>query len=494
METLKDGELSLEEAVQLGAVDTSFFGQFFFPKAIRMAPPKFHRELDDALDNPSNRFVSAKIFRGGAKTTKFRVFAAKRISYAVSNTLLMVGKSQEHAIKSVEWLMRAVEYNRLWAQTFNLRKGSKWTSSDLEIIHGVDEYPIRVLAFGITGSIRGVNIDDYRPDFILVDDPCDEENTATPEGRTKMAELFFGALANSLAPASENPNAMMALAQTVLNPDDLVSMCERDPSWYSLDYGCFDEMGNSRWPERWSTEELLMMKESYIARGQLPLWMREMESRIISSETSAFLERFLKYYEILPEGGVTYMGVDPTPPPKESGAIRVNSKLDDAAIVVIKVHDGKVYLCDYYITKSPDPQEFISKIFELATIYNPVQVGIETFLFQRMLKTEIEREMTRRRQYFSCIPIEDRRKKETRIRQAIGSRLARGDIRVSRTQSEFIQQLLSYPDVNHDDLLDAFAISLTLINPAMEGVVLEGDYSVIDERDIPELEEWRGVP
>ena len=58
---------------------------------------------------------------------------------------------------------------------------------------------------------------------------------------------------------------------------------------------------------------------------------------------------------------------------------------------------------------------------------------------------------------------------------------------------EFLEQLLSYPDVNHDDILDAFAIALSMINPAMEGVTIEGEYMEFED-NIPELEDWRSAP
>ena len=46
-----------------------------------------------------------------------------------------------------------------------------------------------------------------------------------------------------------------------------------------------------------------------------------------------------------------------------------------------------------------------------------------------------------------------------------------------------------------DDILDALTIALDLINPGLEGVTIEGDFTVLtDESNIPELEDWRGAP
>ena len=267
-------KIELSEAVQLAAIDTDFYGRFFFPQTIRQKSPPFHALMDAKLEGPSRK-VSFMVFRDGAKTTKLRIFLSKRIAYAISRTILIVGKSQDHSRRTVEWLMSKVEYNSLWANTFALRKGKKWTSEEIEIFHGTDDVPIRVIALGITGSTRGINVDDYRPDLIVIDDPCDEENTATPEQRQKTEDLLLGSLNNSLAPASEFPRAKIVLLQTLLHPEDVISKCDADPSWDSVRISVFREDGTSSWPDRYPTKDLLREKEGYIARGKLPLWMRD---------------------------------------------------------------------------------------------------------------------------------------------------------------------------------------------------------------------------
>jgi len=492
-------EVGLEELVGLCAVDGNLYARTFFPQTARQNSPLFHREMDEILENPLNRFVGFEVFRGGAKTTKLRLFCSKRIAYGISHTIVFIGKSQDHAVKSVHWLKVQIEHNKLWAQTFNLRKGAKWTDSEIEIIHGTDEYPIRIIALGITGSVRGINVDDYRPDLIILDDPSDEENTATAEARNKISDLVFGALSKSLAPVSEAPDATMALAQTVLVKGDLIDSIMTDKQWASVRYSCFNDKGESAWPDRWTTEELLADKQAHVDRNQLSLWLREMECQLVTQENSAFLLSWLEYWDVLPPGGITYIGIDPTPPPKEGNALKqVNMKLDDAVIMVIKYQGGKVYMADYYACKSPDPEEFVNKIFEMVFKWNPMMVGVETTLFQRMLKWYLEKEMLRRRSFFTLVPIEDKRKKETRIVQTVTRYASNSQLVVHRTHGEFIDQYSMFQAQatrQHDDFLDALTIAIDLINPGLEGATLEGDFTdITDESNIPEIEEWRGAP
>jgi hypothetical protein len=61
---------------------------------------------------------------------------------------------------------------------------------------------------------------------------------------------------------------------------------------------------------------------------------------------------------------------------------------------------------------------------------------------------------------------------------------------------DFIQQFTDYPDVNHDDVLDAVAMAIDMAGRNADTNVIEGHFDEIveDEREIPELPEWRTCP
>ena len=178
--------ISPQEAVGLGARSLIKYGKLFFPRTFRQESPVFHEDLGAALYG-SDRYNAFEVFRDGAKTTILRVYASQRIAYAISRTIMYVSVSQPHAMMSLRWLRRQVQYNTKWTNTFGLEKGEKWTDEWAEIRHHLheDQYSsgmpviITVLAMGITGQIRGFNPDDFRPDLIIIDDILNEENTNT---------------------------------------------------------------------------------------------------------------------------------------------------------------------------------------------------------------------------------------------------------------------------------------------------------------------------
>ena len=489
---MEEEGIEISELIQLCAVDSWLFGRVFFPKTLRQDSPEFHREMDKRLDGPS-RQVAFMIFRGGAKTTKVRVYMAKRISYAISRTILIVGKSQDHARRTVEWLMKQVEFNKFWSQTYGLQKGAKWTGEEIELWHSAAEVTIRIIALGITGSTRGINVDDYRPDLILVDDPCDEENTATEEQRSKTEDLLLGSLKNSLAPASESPLAKIVLLQTLLNKNDVISKCHEDPAWDSMAISVFKEDGTSSWPERWSTAELQREKESYIARGKLSLWMREMECKIVSGEMAAFRHERLRYWQVTPslEDMHVFIAVDPVPPPserEEANGLRDKDYEAWAAVGVWVDHvskQKKIFLLETRKMRGHDPDWSIKTFFEMLDSWMPLKVKVESVAYQRTLKWLLEKAMMARGKF---VPIDahipERRKKTYRIIDSIGSALGEAILYVHPSQSSVIQAIQEYPNVGHDDEIEAVAVAVQValdwIAPTTGSGILEDESAYSD--------------
>lgn len=468
--------VSTKEAIQLGASSLRAFGALFFKKTFRQGTPAFHDTIGQQLYS-LNRFNAFEVFRGGAKTSLLRVYTAQRIAYGISRTIMYTSVSQGHAMHSIRWLKRQIKFNKAFAETFQLRQGGKWTDEQIEVIHGIDEVPITVLAAGITGQIRGFNIDDYRPDLIIADDILNEENTGTSEQRKKTEALFFGALINSLAPASEAPHAKAVLLQTPLHGDDIVEMCMRDPQWNGVRFGCFDENEQSRWEERLPTEQLKRDKESAILRRQYALWMREMECQIVQGEDTIFDTSRLQYWDVTPEGMTVILTIDPASSDRPDADFNV--------VMAVGFHGADVYVLDYYAERGVMPDAVAARFFEFNWTYRPRRAAVESISYQRVLKWYLEQEMLKRRSFIPIEAVQDRRKKSDRIIQAIAGLLHMGCLHIRAAHSDLIRQLENYnpaDDSEHDDILDALAMAITAMNPALLGEI-DGEYEEIDDDD-----------
>lgn len=484
------GLVPANELVTLCAADTQLYCRTFFPQAFRQKSPPFHEEIDGLLENRINRHVAIEVFRGGAKTTKLRAYASKRIAYGISRTILFVSDSQGHSMKSLQWLRKSVEHNKRWRSVYGLSRGRKWTDEIIEIEHHAFGHTSTVLALGITGQVRGVNIDDYRPDLIVCDDPCNEENVATPEQRKKLNDLFFGALEKSLAPRSESPDAKMVLLQTSLNKEDLINACHTDATWATRRYGCFDEQGESRWPDRFSSEILRHDKQAHADRGNLLLWLREMECTVVSEETSDFKEDWLRYWHEadLPNGMVTYIGIDPVPPPSDREMATGLVRKDEEVLSVVGVYDGDYYLLEYASSKGHTPEWTVAQFFRLVDKWKPIKVRVEGIAYQKTLKWILERAMQERKRFVQIDAPSDQRKKRHRLLQAFSGIASQKRFFVHRSMVEFKSQFVSYPQVVHDDVLDATAMALAA---ALEFPV---ESELIAAPKLEPLGSWRYAP
>jgi hypothetical protein len=95
---------------------------------------------------------------------------------------------------------------------------------------------------------------------------------------------------------------------------------------------------------------------------------------------------------------------------------------------------------------------------------------VEGVAYQRTLKWILEEEMKRRRKWYQIfIPKVDKRKKYHKIVTTLNGIASNGHLFVQSWMTDLIGQWDDYPDVKHEDLLEAVAQGLArMIDPVME--------------------------
>lgn len=504
--------LSTDELVKLCAVDNDIFCRTFFPKTARQPAAPFHADIWNNLEDPSKRFLNLVCYRDSAKTSLLRMFTGKRIAYNTSKTILYVGSSESHAVRSIQWIRSRIETKvasdgtarpELYAQVFGLRQGKKWTDTELEIFHGVDDQPIWIMGVGITGNVRGINFDDYRPDLIVLDDILTDENGATREQRDKITDLVTGALKNSLSPASESPNAKLVMLNTPQAADDVVAKAALDKEWSTTRYSCWTpategldvDQQVSSWEVRHPTSVRREQKRAAIAANRLSSFVKEQEVKIVSRETALFLPEWLQFYEAgqEPKFGQTVLFIDPTPPPKETANAKKIARSDYEVIGAMRRSGGNFYLLDYEAIQGANPEWTIAKFFEMRAKWRPYKAVVEGVAYQRTLKWILENEMKRRNSWITVETFDDIRSKPIRIQTILHGPASNGRLFVRSEHLGFIEQFTTYPASEHDDILDGVSMGVAGLTSAYVDLG-EGDYHEIDNRSIPKMKAKRGCP
>ncbi len=490
-------DVTLKELVELCAIDNRLYSRTFFPNTARQPTPDFHDDVWALLES-KHRKVNLQMFRGSAKTSLFRLYMSKRVAYGLARTVLILGKSEAHAVRTGAWLKSHIERPKLYAETFQLEKGGKWQDVEFEIRHGLEDRPIWFMCMGMTGSVRGVNRDDYRPDLILLDDPLDEENTATAEQRLKVNNLIYGAVARSLASVEESPDAKVVMAQTPLNKEDASVMALKDPSWKSARFGCWtketENLPNqdqiSAWPEMHSTAELRKEKQGYIRRNQLSVWMREMEVRVTAPELNAFRPDMLNFYGILPEQNARVMVIDPVPPPTDNQVSKGMQNNDYEVLSVVQRTGTDIYMVDYKLNRGHTPDWTIKTFFELMAMWRPHIALVEAVAYQSTLKWLLEKEMQNKRLWFPVLAFgrDDKRKKYTKIIDSLTGLGAQGKLHVKAHHTDLISQFNDYPNVTHEDVLETFAIGASYL---LHGLSADDEEAANSVEEVDDLDDIR---
>jgi len=494
--------ISTEELVKLCAVDTELYAKVFFAQTFRQESPLFAREMWDLMDDPKVRLGDIIAARGFGKTSRARVFASKRIAYGISRTILYIGVSETKAIESVNWIRNRVDRNQKWRETFGLKRGRKWEDTQIEIEHALFGHTIRILASGVTGSLRGLNIDDYRPDLIIVDDPQTDETAATATQREKLEDLILGAVRNSLAPATDEPNAKMLMLITPQHQEDISQRAKNSSQWKTVVFPCWTaatmdepvERQESSWPTRFPSEELRKLKMDYTNDNKLSLFTREYECRLISRETAAFKASWLNIRaesQSAPRGYPAVLAIDPVPPPSPAQQESGLRRKDFETHYVWCRRGDEYHLCDFDRSRGHDPSWTIATAFRLARQWRVMRIVIDAVAYQRTLKWILEQEMRKTGVYYQVNPVADGMQKFSRITNTIGSLASQGLLWIGPEHDIFNLQFQAYGPhyTGLDDDLDASALALQeLYNPHIrlneKGLVEYIDQAVEELPDI----------
>jgi hypothetical protein len=97
--------------------------------------------------------------------------------------------------------------------------------------------------------------------------------------------------------------------------------------------------------------------------------------------------------------------------------------------------------------------------------------------------------MIRRRMFVPVELVQDRRAKSDRIIQALAGLVAYGHLHIHSSMSKLMQQLDDFDSTTdqHDDVIDALAIAIMSMNPALRLSTNDGEIFEDDEDEYEEL-------
>ena len=115
-----------------------------------------------------------------------------------------------------------------------------------------------------------------------------------------------------------------------------------------------------------------------------------------------------------------------------------------------------------------NPFELINEIFENYMRFKPLATGIEMAVFQKVLKYWMMQEMQKRNLYLPIVELKSEQKsKEYRI-SGLQPMFEFGSIYISKDMRELEDEILTFPVMRHDDLIDPLAYQVPMWSPPIK--------------------------
>lgn len=259
-------------------------------------PLEFCREMHQYLvDTRRDTFTDTEAPRNHAKTTikcfLVPMFQALLEPYAF-NHYLNVQATDKKALAVNRAIRTEFEENTSIHKLYKPEMGRRWTDEQFVVrIRYGNDWPKEIVftAVGAGQSMRGLNYNNIRPDYIIVDDLYNEEDIHNVESTQRKNDWFWGTLYPARAKSRRNS---VHVQGTAINTEDLlVKLKDVEGVTYKSFKAVKDwDKGEVLWPELNTIEDL---KKEMGMMGTL-IFSREMQNERMD-ESTAIIKRSWLY-------------------------------------------------------------------------------------------------------------------------------------------------------------------------------------------------------
>jgi len=474
------------------------FAKTYFPHYCKLPFAKFHRDLMKLLEQATfkrKKKIAIAAPRGSAKSSIISlIYAIWCACYGYDRCIVIFSNTKTQAETFLSNIKDELNSNAALLRDFPdvcTPPNPRWRKNEIITRNGVN---IRVSSVG--DAIRGFRFKAYRPSLIIVDDVESTEAIRSQEGRDKLYDWFTkvvlhlgsddanfviagtilhfdGLLAKLTSPErNEFPGFDRAIYKAIISwakRQDLWDYCMRIYFYKDL-YG--DKTGPEvamvyfeqnkaimlegaevLWPEKESYFDLMVLREE---RGDFAFSSEKMnepkDPGTLSLDKNRIcwwddkFETVQELFDHISHKLMVLGAVDP--------AIGLTKRHDYSAIITAFVdRDTKnIYVVDADVGRW-DLHTLVRRICALHEVYEYSTFLYEANAAQAWLGDALKKEPT----HIPIKPISTTQSKDGRISKAM-LLIQKQEVRLYKKLSTLNRQLLSYPNVDHDDAVDALAM------------------------------------
>lgn len=434
--------LTFEEKKQYiyskGLYDKEFFWNVFLPHWKTVKWPILHDEIYKALWWKVNTCVICP--RWHWKTTTLLIDIIHSLVYTIYGSQLYIASAWLWA-ESLWKIKYELETNQLIHEVFWNLVPKKATIEE-DKITWTKKWREKLLELTNWESIETLTkwnpVRWKRPKRIIVDDLDENKDVMNPKMVEKTRIWFFTSLYNTLLPWGK-----IVILWTIVGNMCMVKYIKDTKNWNVIEYQAINN-GKALWPELWSLDELEKRK----AEIGSTLFNQEFMNIPLQSENTVIKEEHIQYFDYTWElFDAVIIWVDP--------AISEKTNSDDFAIVVTGHRWANKYVIEAKALrwKDKDPFKATLSVKHLYEKYSANKVVVETIAFQQVMSKLFKW------QAMATTEINSSRDKVTRLMEHQWD-FEQWQVFFNRAWTrELVEQLLMFPDVEHDDLVDAMVYS-----------------------------------
>lgn len=423
--------------------------------------PFFHHEIWDLLTDEEMHDINVIIARWHWKTTALLIYMIWRILYFPWWTIVYVA-SQNLWEKWLWKIRKELEVNKKLLHIFGNvvptnsddvkdKRLKKWRQKELEFLNW--SYIETVSKWK---PVRWA-----RPKEIIMDDPQENKDVKNPSRAREFLEWAFTSLYNVLLPWGR----MVALGTIVWNLC-FVKQLRDEKKWPTVEYqACDDNFENILWPDMWSKKSLMERRDWKIVTDP-KTWKKIRKKGIgtayfnqeyrnipLNQADKTIKENWIRYYVPPLEFDYTVFAIDP--------ATKTSERSDFTWLAVVGVKDYKKYTIYSKGVKLP-PRQLEQFIVNINDKFEP-----DVIVKEDNVEVKLTDDLKAR-----GLPIESiwaSKDKHTRLLWVAGMIEVWDVYFLKNGQDSVIEQLTQYPDVEHDDEMDALVYALKKAQDWIEG-------------------------
>ncbi len=421
--------------------DFFYFTKSYFPHHIEFAKTeksifrKFvYKELDKILKQ--NKEVLITAYRGAAKTTLIsNLYLLWKLIKKENRFIIIISSSENLAKDIFDLINEELTSNERFKNDFNIKIVKSLTT---EVIIKIDDFLVKIAAYGAGAKIRGKRFLSFRPDLIILDDIENDENVQNKTQRDKLYS-WYKKVIKKLPSRTKKHNIL--IVGTILHHDSLLARLKNEVDFYRnfplvIDFKSW-KLDNPDIDLEELKKEYNEDKESFLQEYQnIPL------------SKDALIFNHYKTFEIMPKCDFYTIAIDPA---------MGKSKGDYFAIAILgyKADEKRFYLTAKGYKKNPtDMIDVIIKTYIKYSKINRTILAIETVAYQEFFKDILKKVSRESGINISIKEFKNNIPKEIRI-NSLAPLIKDETILIDENANLLIDELDTYPKSPHDDLLDA---------------------------------------